>query len=134
MNSTEKSSASKEKLLKSLYWDYEVDASRLVDIISGNIPDTDSQFSRERIFVRMLERLNWLDIISILSKEQIAVLLTPAAVSSIRFNDLRERYEFIRKVLSGETVSFTGWGDEYYQKIKHTLLSNRWYRAQQTLL
>ncbi|MFZ1976582.1 MAG: hypothetical protein WAV76_01390, partial [Bacteroidota bacterium] len=70
----------------------------------------------------------------ILGIEKVKLLLKKETIANIRQKELRERYEFIRKILFGEAVSFTGWGDEYYQKIKHTLFSNRWYRSKQALL
>ena len=93
-----------------------------------------SAVSREKIFTRMLERLGWHTILDILGVEAVQSLLTSNVIAGLRHAEQRERYEFIRKILSGEAVSFTGWGDEYYQKIKHTLFSDRWYRSQQALL
>jgi hypothetical protein len=83
---------------------------------------------------RMFERLNWHELMDILGVDRIKKLLTKESISRIRFPELRERYEFIRKILSREPVSFTGWGDAYHQRIKHTLFSDRWYRSKPTLL
>jgi hypothetical protein len=81
----------------------------------------------------MLERLNWYDLLEILGLDIIKQVLDQNTIDGLRHHELREKYGFLRKVLSGENVSFTGWGDEYYQQIKHTLFSNRWYRFKPTL-
>lgn len=104
-----------------------VDENEIIDLVGKII-------KANKIFVRMLERLGWHDILTIVGVETVKALLSKEIISTIRQPELRERYEFIRSILFGETVSFTGWGDEYYQKIKHTLFSDRWYRSQQTLL
>jgi hypothetical protein len=82
------------------------------------------------IIVRMLERLSWYDLLEILGPENLKQILIPEIIDKLHSKELRAKYEFIRKILSGEDLSFTGWGDAYYQRIKHTLFSNRWYRTQ----
>ena len=122
----------KQQLLQKIFWDYRQTGKELLDVVSGT--SKEGLISREKIFVRMLERLGWHDILEIVGIEGVKDLLTPSLLAGIRQAELRERYEFIRSILSGAPLSFTGWGDEYYQRIKHTLFSHRWYRAQQTLL
>jgi len=122
----------KYRTLKKIFWDYEISGELLYNILIKSEPSI--TLSPEKIFTRMLERLGWHVILDILGVEKVKALLTKEIIRKIRQSELRERYEFIRKILFGETVSFTGWGDEYYQKIKHTLFSHRWYSAQQTLL
>jgi len=115
----------KEKILSKIYWDYNIPGEKLYSILLGKA--SESFPGREKVFTRMLERLGWYDILDILGIDLIKELLTKEIIKKIRHAELREKYEFIRKILSGETLSFTGWGDEYYRKIKHTLFSNRWY-------
>jgi hypothetical protein len=122
----------KQDTLRKIFWDAEISGDVLYSVLTGE--QSHSAVSREKIFTRMLERLGWHTILDILGVEAVQSLLTSNVIAGLRHAEQRERYEFIRKILSGEAVSFTGWGDEYYQKIKHTLFSDRWYRSQQALL
>ncbi|MGA9405714.1 MAG: hypothetical protein WBW71_01150 [Bacteroidota bacterium] len=122
----------KHDILKKVFWDTEISGRELYSIIVDK--QRDHGVTQEKVFLRMLERLGWHTILDILGVERVKSLLTVEAIGAIRQKELRERYEFIRKILYGEALSFTGWGDAYYQKVKHTLLSHRWYRAQQALL
>jgi hypothetical protein len=115
--------------LRGIIWDYDVDPDELFEVITGK-REKSGPFDAERIFVRMLERLSWYELIELLGLEFIKNHLSKDVIRKIRFKALRGRYETIRKVLSGDTLSFSGWDHEYREKIKHTLLSNRWHRAQ----
>jgi len=119
-------------VLKKIFWDYHTEKLPLEKIINGDFHSVDD-YSFNLIIVRMFERLNWYDLIEILGLNKIRQLLTVDTIAKLHFTELRDKYEFLRKVLSGEDVSFTGWGDAYYQQIKHTLFSNRWYSPQQAL-
>ena len=121
----------KQNILKKIFWDDPIPGAELFSILIGS--KNNEFLSQEKIVVRMLERLGWHTILDLLGIEKARLLLTKEVISKIHQRELRERYEFIRVVLSGEPVSFTGWGDEYYQRIKHTLFSLRWYSTQQPL-
>ena len=114
--------------LRGIIWDYDVDPDELFEVITGK-REKSGPFDAERIFVRMLERLSWYELIELLGLEFIKNHLSKDVIRKIRFKALRGRYETIRKVLSGDPLSFSGWDHEYREKIKYTLLSNRWYRT-----
>jgi len=118
------------KLLKPIIWDYHTDPYEVFEAASGR-KERAGYFTQETALVRMLERLSWYDLINLFGTEGLTKLLTPKIISRIRIRELREKYEFARKVLQGESVSFSGWSPEYREKIRHTLLSHRWYRTQQ---
>ncbi len=122
----------KQNTLKKIFWDYSFSGHELYSIHEKK-KDTES-ITQEKIFIRMLERLGWHAVLDILGVEKVKLLLKKETIANIRQKELRERYEFIQKILFEETVFFTGWGDEYYQRIKHTLFSNRWYCSKQALL
>ena len=113
---------------RGIIWDYDVDPDELFEVITGK-REKSGPFDAERIFVRMLERLSWYELIGLLGLEFIKNHLSKDVIRKIRFKALRGRYETIRKILSGDPLSFSGWDHEYREKIKYTLLSNRWYRA-----
>lgn len=115
-------------ILKRIFWDYHDGSLPIVKAARGEF-DSIGDYEFKIILNRMFERLNWYDLMDILGVDRIIKFLTKDNISRIRFSELRDRYEFIRKVLSGEPVSFAGWGDAYRQKIRHTLFSDRWYRS-----
>jgi hypothetical protein len=119
--------------MKLLTWDYDVDPWKLYEVITGKI-DKAGPFTREMVFLRMMERLSWYDCIHLLGIEFLRKELEPSLIKKIRFKALREKYEFARKVLQGKTVPSSGWSAENRERIKHSLLSDRWYRAEQALL
>ncbi len=122
-----------QQVLQPLLWDYHIDPYDLFEVAVGHKERVGS-FTQKTAFIRMLERLSWYDLIRVFGIEEITRLLTPDIIAQLRFPELRERYELVRKVLHGEPVSFSGWSAEYRQKIRHTLLSQRWYRAQPGIL
>jgi len=113
-------------ILKKILWDYEIDPPLLYDVIVGK-RERVGTFNKEKIMLRALERLSWYDLLELFGKEELGRNLTDDIIRKLRFKELQEKYEFARKVLQGETVSYTGWSPEYRKKIRHTLLSNRWY-------
>jgi len=114
-------------------WDYHLDPYDLFEIALGKQPPS-GWLTRESVLVRMLERLVWYDLINLFGLEQIANFLTPDLVARIHVPELRDKYDYLRKLLHGEPVPVSGWSPEYRQKIGHTLLSHRWYRTQPGLL
>ena len=121
----------KQEVLAKIFWDADISGKLLYSIVMGEY--SHPLITQKKIFIRMMERLGWHGILDILGVELVKRLLTKEMIALLRNTELRERYEFIRSILFGEVISFTGWGDEYYQKIRHTLFSDRWYRSQQTL-
>ena len=118
--------------LAGIIWDYKVDPDELFEVITGQRSKA-GPFSFDRLFVRMLERLSWYELIELLGLEYLKQNLTRDIIEKIRFKTLRGRYERVSRFLSGHPVSLSGWDPEYREEIKHTLLSNRWYRTRQTL-
>ena len=123
----------KYQALKNIFWDYNIELLPLKNIVDGQLKSL-NEYERELIINRMFERLSWYDLLDILGLTVIKEYLTQETISRIRFPELRAKYEYLRRVLSGEPLSFTGWGDAYYSKIRHTLFSNRWYSIKPTLL
>jgi hypothetical protein len=123
----------KTKALKKIFWDYNTEKLPLDTAANGNLGSL-GEYEFNLIFNRMLERLSWYELLDIVGVESLKRYLTKERIAKLRFAEMRDKYEFIRKILSGEPVSLAGWGDEYYQKIKHTLFSHRWYSTKQALL
>src|SRR3972149_9190948 len=118
----------KNKVLKSIFWDYNTELLPFDKLIEGDINAIDD-YEFKLILTRMLERLNWYELMDILGIDLIKRLLTPEIISKLRYNELKERYERIRRILFEEPLPFSGWDPEYRKRINATLLSYRWDRT-----
>jgi len=115
----------KYKILKSIFWDYNTDLLPFNKVIERDINSIDD-YEFKLMLNRMLERLNWYELMDILGIDLIKKLLTPEIISKLRNKELKDRYERIRRILFKEPLSISGWDPEYRKKIKTTLLSYRW--------
>ncbi len=120
------------RLLQKIVWDYQIDPQELYAVLESRRQRI-FHFDEEKILLRMLERLAWYDILEIVGLEKIEQRLTRELIGKLRNADLRDKYERVRKILQGEPLPVSGWDPEYREKIKATLLSNRWYRTEPTL-
>ncbi len=120
----------KEKcqILCSIVWDYQVDGEKLLEVLTG-FRETEGPFNQEKLFLRMLERLPWHDILGLVGIEFVKHNLIPQRIAKLHLPQQRNRYERIRKILHGEPLSFSGWNPRHRQKYQSTLLSNRWHRT-----
>jgi len=118
----------KLKLMSSLNWDYLDKHEDMLAVIEGRLVSSGA-FTRDKLFVRSLERLTWYTIIGLWGVEAIKELYTPETAGRIWPKDLRKRYDFALAVLRREPLPPARWGDEYYKQMWHPFLSNRWYSA-----
>ncbi len=116
-------------LIRPVLWDYNIDPYDVFLVAKGE-KERVGGFDQDKAILRLLERLSWYDLVNLFGIKKLRTLLTPGLIARLRLREQREKYEFVRKVLRGEPVSVTGWSPEYREKIKHTLLSHRWYRTQ----
>lgn len=121
-----------ETLLAPILWDYRIHPYEFYQVAIGNKAQI-GHFNQEKALIRILERLNWYDLINLFGMEFLKKYITLELVSKLRFKDKRRKYEVVRKILHGETVSFPGWNSETRQRLEHSLLSHRWYRTEPTL-
>jgi len=118
----------KYKALKNIFWDYNTGLLPLDKIIKRDLNSIDN-YEFKLIINRMLERLNWYELLDILGLDLIKKLLIPEVTGKLRSKELKDRYERIRQILLKEPLPFSGWDPEYRKRIKTTLLSYRWYRT-----
>ncbi len=120
----------KEKLntLNTIFWDYNTNLLPFNKIIEMDLDSVD-EYDFKLILNRMLERLNWYELIDILGIKNLKKLLTPEIITRLRSKELKDRYERIRRILHQEPLSISGWDPEYRKRIEATLLSYRWDRT-----
>ena len=120
-------------VMRHAVWDYDIDPYELYEVAIGRRGKV-GHFDAERILLRMLERLPWYDVLDLLGVDGLRTRLVPRLIARIRREDVRERYDYVRGILQGEALPLTGWDPEHREKVRHTLLSHRWYRAEQALV
>ena len=114
-------------IVKLLNWDYDVSNEELLSIIDGR-KIGDSVFDVNKLFIRSLERLNWLNIVCLWGIDKFKELYTVELSKQLFPKQLKQKYDFTAAILRGETVSATEWGSERAKQLQHTFLSNRWNR------
>jgi hypothetical protein len=118
--------------MKTIIWDYDIDPYELYEIAIGK-RDRVAHFDFERVMIRMLERMQWYDLLDIFGVDFFKEKLTKSLIEKIKIKEIRHKYEFAREFLQGETISVSGWSPEYRKEIRNTLLSDRWYRLEQNV-
>lgn len=63
----------------------------------------------EKLLIRLLETLNWYDLLGLFSPEELAQKLVGPTIRGIYPPEKRARYERLGKILRGEAVTFTKW-------------------------
>ncbi|OHD26385.1 MAG: hypothetical protein A2V99_08180 [Spirochaetes bacterium RBG_16_67_19] len=120
-------------IMRHVVWDYDVDPYDLYEVAVGK-RGAIGHFSAERVLLRMLERLSWYDVLDLLGTDRLRTRLTTLLIARIRHDDVRERYEYVRRLLQGEALPLSGWDPASRAKVRDSLLSDRWYRAEQALV
>jgi hypothetical protein len=111
-------------LMRSLNWDYLDKPEDMLAVIEGSLASSGA-FTREKLFVRSLERLSWYRIIGLWGVEEINKLYTPELAGRIWPKDRRWRYDFALAILRREPVSPARWGSEHYKSARYRFFSNR---------
>jgi len=123
----------KLKLMKSLNWDYLDKYEEMLAVVEGET-ETSGAFTRDKLFVRSLERLPWHYIVALWGVDTIKELYTPEIAERIWPKERRKHFDFALTVLRGEPIPPSRWGDEHYEQMWRPVLSDRWYGTKQGLL
>jgi len=123
----------KIKLMRSLNWDYLDTHEDMLAVIEGNLASSGA-FTRDRLFVRSLERLPWHYVVALWGVKVIKELYTPEIAARIWPKSRRYHFDFALAVLRGEPLPPSRWGDEHYKQMWRPVFSNRWYGAKPRLL
>ena len=127
------SNEDKLKLMGLLNWDYLDTPEELLAVIEGRL-ESSGAFSRDRLFVRSLERLPWHYMTALWGIETIKELYTPEIANRIWPKERRKYFDFALAVLRREPLPHTGWGAPCYKSKRHRFFSDRGNGAQPGLL
>ena len=116
------------RIAESIVWDYDIAAADIADVLQGKRARI-GHLDKPALFGRMLQTMPWQRIVAALSIEETMKLLTPEAIAKLWPQSLRERYERIRRLLRGDPVPPAEWSTENAERLRSTILSDRWYRS-----
>ena len=107
----------KLKLMRNLNWDYLDTHEDMLEVIEGRLK-TSGAFTRDKLFVRSLERLPWHYVVALWGVESIKELYTPEIARRIWPKERRYHFDFALAVLRREPLppARWGWGDPHYRK------------------
>ncbi|MDZ7636059.1 MAG: hypothetical protein U5L72_17130 [Bacteroidales bacterium] len=83
------------KIYKQLSWDYNIPPDEIESVLKGEKAGA-GHFTREMLFIRMLETYPWFTLLQVFTIDDIKRLLTSRVVGRLRSASLREKYEFVR--------------------------------------
>jgi hypothetical protein len=115
-------------LMSSLNWDYLDKPEDMLAVIEGRLV-TSGAFTREKLFVRSLERLPWHYVTSLWGIEAIKELYTPEIAKRIWPKNRRYHFDFALAVLRREPLPPARWGDEYFKSQRNRFFSDRGHSA-----
>jgi hypothetical protein len=118
----------KLSLMRSLNWDYLDKYEDMLAVIEGKL-ETSGAFTRDKLFVRSLERLPWHYVIALWNIETIKELYTQDIAKRIWPKERRYHYDFALAVLRREPLPPARWGYEYFKSERYRFFSNRGHRA-----
>ncbi len=88
----------KNKILKQILWDYNISPDEADAVLKGE-KQSAGHYTRENLFLKLLESYSWYTIIQLISPKVIKSLLTKQLISKLRSPALRNKYEFVRERL-----------------------------------
>ncbi len=90
--------AEKNKLLKQIVWDYDIPPEEIQAVFNGKKISV-GHYTRETLFLKLIESYSWFTIIQLFTVNEIQVLLTNGTIAKLRSPSLRKKYEFVQKRL-----------------------------------
>ena len=101
-------------LMSNLNWDYLDKHEDMLAVIEGRM-ETSGAFTRDKLFVRSLERLPWHYVTALWGIETIKELYTPEIAKRIWPKDRRYHFDFALAVLRREPLPPARWGGNHYR-------------------
>ena len=120
-------------LMGALNWDCLDTHEDMLAVIEGRL-ERSGTFTRDKLFVRSLERLPWHYVTALWGIEAIKELYTPEIANRIWPRERREHFDFALAVLRREPLPPSRWGVEYFKSQRHRFFSDRGHCSQQGVL
>ena len=114
----------KLELMNILNWDYLDKREDMLAVIEGRLENSGA-FTRNKLFVRSLERLPWHYLTALWGIDAIKELYTPETARSIWPKERRRHFDFAIAVLRKEPLPPARWGHEYYRSQRNRFFSDR---------
>jgi len=111
-------------LMGSLNWDYKDTYEDMLAVIEGRL-EISGAFTRDRLFVRSLERLPWHYVTALWGLELIKEMYTPEIAGRVWPKGRRHHFDYALAILRGEPLPPSRWGHEYYKSERHRFFSDR---------
>jgi hypothetical protein len=87
-------------MLRRLYWDRDVDAEKLLDVLDRRI-EQHVGVDRSNLYARILRGYSWYRILGLIPHDQLPEALSDDILKRVWPSELRERYQHARKLLHG---------------------------------
>jgi hypothetical protein len=123
----------KIQLIQMLYWDYKIYNSDIESILDGG-KLSKKGLSQKDVFIRTMSRLPWYLVVAIWGKEKSLSLLDTDTIKAVHSKARREQLERLEKILRGKPLPITEWSSQLREKLKKSILSNRWYSSESNIL
>jgi len=114
----------KIELMGLLNWDTQDKYEDMLAVIEGNLINSGA-FTKDKLFVRSLERLPWHYMTALWGIDAIKELYTPENATRIWPKERRRHFDFALAVLRGEPLPATRWGTGYFKSKRHRFFSDR---------
>jgi hypothetical protein len=118
----------KQNLMNTLNWDCLDKYEDMLAVIEGT-RESSGSFTRDKLFIRSMERLPWHYLVALWGVETIKEMYTPEIANRIWPKERRQHFDYALAVLRREPIPPARWGDECYKQMWRPFLSNRWYSA-----
>ena len=118
----------KLKLMSILNWDYLDKHEDMLAVIEGRL-ETSGAFTRDKLFVRSLERIPWHYLVGLWGVGAIKELYTPEIAKRLWPKETKRIYDFAVGILRKEPVSTPKWGIERPKSKRFKFFSNRGHSA-----
>lgn len=90
--------------IKRLFWDMDIDAGRLLGLLTGETEELKG-LTKNDLYHRILETYEWYEIQRLVSYNDLPNLLNERVLKRLYSKELKERYRYARRVLSERVVS-----------------------------
>ena len=96
----------RDKILKSLMWDYSISAGEMQDLLDGKIEKA-GHYTYENLFAKMIKGLPWYTVLQLIPAEKVKELLTDEVINTLWPESVKTQYKYVRKRLQ-ETLPGPG--------------------------